>query len=175
MLPHLFGPLITHPWFNFGIIAELVLSIFLFCLGMLQLLTVPGLWMGKSYSYKLALILPILMLVGNGFSAGLYVTAPAELGLGYSLGLAIFSVVMSLVWTIVIREYLGKAHVKAFLGIVQLKPIISENQKPIVQEKQLLTKEEKLIDNKDMFYCRYCGVENSGDAVFCEKCGKKLK
>jgi len=24
------------------------------------------------------------------------------------------------------------------------------------------------------FFCRYCGAENKGDAVFCEKCGKKI-
>jgi len=24
-------------------------------------------------------------------------------------------------------------------------------------------------------FCRYCGAENKSDAVFCEKCGKKLK
>jgi hypothetical protein len=23
-------------------------------------------------------------------------------------------------------------------------------------------------------YCRYCGIENKSDAVFCEKCGKKI-
>jgi ribosomal protein L40E len=24
-------------------------------------------------------------------------------------------------------------------------------------------------------YCRYCGTENKKDAVFCEKCGKKIR
>jgi len=24
------------------------------------------------------------------------------------------------------------------------------------------------------FFCRYCGAENKSDAVFCERCGKKL-
>lgn len=23
-------------------------------------------------------------------------------------------------------------------------------------------------------FCRYCGTENKSDAVFCEKCGKKI-
>jgi len=29
-------------------------------------------------------------------------------------------------------------------------------------------------ESENKFFCRYCGAENQGDAVFCEKCGKKI-
>jgi ribosomal protein L40E len=27
---------------------------------------------------------------------------------------------------------------------------------------------------KGRFFCRYCGAENKADAIFCDKCGKKI-
>lgn len=39
-------------------------------------------------------------------------------------------------------------------------------------EKELSKAREQVMAGK--FFCRYCGGENKSDAVFCEKCGKKL-
>jgi len=30
------------------------------------------------------------------------------------------------------------------------------------------------VPQQEKLFCRYCGVENEGDAVFCMKCGKKI-
>lgn len=152
---------------GFGVLAELMLAILGLCLGLIQIVTVPGLWTGKSYSYKLALIVPILLLISNVSLVGLYTSAPAELELGFNIGTWIFPLIMSMVWVIIFWQYLAKPHVKAFLGITQ--------QQSIVQEKPPTSKEEKLLEDEAKFYCRYCGKENKSDAVFCEKCGKQLK
>jgi len=36
-------------------------------------------------------------------------------------------------------------------------------------------KQQETEQGETRFFCRYCGAENKSDAVFCEKCGKKLK
>ena len=39
----------------------------------------------------------------------------------------------------------------------------------------LRVEEEKQIEgDASKFFCRYCGAANKDDAVFCEKCGKKI-
>jgi hypothetical protein len=98
--PYLCGPLIAHPWFNIRIPAELILAVFVLILGLIQLTTVPGLWIGKPYSYKPALGVPILLFIANLSSVVLYASAPAELGL--VTGSSTFYVVMSLFWLLFI-------------------------------------------------------------------------
>jgi len=171
--PYLNGPLIAHPWFNTGIVAELILAVFLVILGLIQLITVPGLWTGKPYSYKLALGVPILLLIANVSSSVLYATAPAEVGL--DTGSSNFYVAMSVFGVIIYWWYLREPHVQAFLGVVQPKTIIQEEKEPEIQQEPVSLKEEKSMAKDGKFYCRYCGKENETDAVFCEKCGKKLK
>lgn len=34
--------------------------------------------------------------------------------------------------------------------------------------------EQSPIKREESFFCRYCGTENEPDAVYCEKCGKKV-
>jgi ribosomal protein L40E len=157
----------VHSWFSFGVPTELVLAILVLSLGLLQIVTVPGLWTGKPYSYKLALIVPIVLVIANVSSFGLYASAPAELDLGLNVTTILFPLVMSIVWVVIYWQYLGKPHVKAFLGVTQSQPIIQESITP--------QKEEKMVGKEAIFYCRYCGAENKTDAVFCEKCGKQLK
>jgi hypothetical protein len=171
--PYLYGPLIAHPWFNTGIIVELILAVFLVILGIIQLITVPGLWTGKPYSYKLALGVPILLLISNVSSSVLYASAPAELGL--DTGSSNFYVAMSVFWIIIYFWYLREPHVKAYLGVIQSNTIMQEEKEPEIQQEPISMKEEKSMVKDDKFYCRYCGRENEADAVFCEKCGKKLK
>lgn len=171
-LPYLYGPLITHPWFNTGIIAELTIAVFVVILGAIQIITVPGLWNGKPYSYKLALGVPILLLIANFSSFMLYATAPAELGL--NSGISIFFVVMGFFWLIIYWWYLREPHVQAFLGVVKSESIIHKEKELDTQQEPVSIK-KKTITDVDRYFCRYCGKENEADAVFCEKCGKKLK
>lgn len=117
-----------YSWLSFGVPAELVLATLVLCLGFIQIVTVPGLWTGKPYSYKLALIVPILLLIGNVSSVGLYASAPAELDLGFNVGSWVFPLVMSMVWVIIYWQYLGKPHVQAFLGIKQSQPTVLKKQ-----------------------------------------------
>jgi ribosomal protein L40E len=65
--------------------------------------------------------------------------------------------------------------VKAYLGVIQSNTIMQEEKEPEIQQEPISMKEEKSMVKDDKFYCRYCGRENEADAVFCEKCGKKLK
>lgn len=41
-------------------------------------------------------------------------------------------------------------------------------------EKKGETKETVERAGSEMFFCRYCGTQNKTDAIFCEKCGKKI-
>lgn len=165
---------VVHEWFSFWVPAQWVLAILGLCLGLLQIITVLGLWTGKPYSYKLALIVTVLLVIGPISSAGLYASAPAELDMGFNVGTFIFPVVMSIVWIVIYWRYLRRPHVKAFLGITQ--PQITLQEEPTAtKEKTMVVKEEKTSEKEPKFYCRYCGVENKSDAVFCEKCGKQLK
>ena len=157
----------AYAWLSFGVPAELILAVVVLCLGLVQIVTVPGLWTGKSYSYKLALIVPIVLVIVNVSSVGLYASAPAELALDFNIGTYAIGLIMGMFWVIVYWQYLGKPHVKAFLGVTQ--------SELIVLEEPAISKEEKLVSDAAKFYCRYCGAENESDAVFCEKCGKQLK
>ncbi len=79
-------PILSNPeldsWFQFCIPAELAINIFLLVLGFAQIAAVFGLWTGKSYSYKLGLAIPVVLIIINISLAGLYSTAPSEIGLG---------------------------------------------------------------------------------------------
>ena len=157
----------VHPWFSFGLPAELGIAVLVLCLGLLQIVTVPGLWTGKPYSYKLALTVPIVLVIANVLSVGLSSSAPAELNLNLNIGTQLFALGMSVVWVTIYWQYLGKFHVKAYLGIAETQPVI--------QEKPSSAKEEVLSKDETKFYCRYCGADNKTDSVFCEKCGRQLK
>jgi len=82
---------------------------------------------------------------------------------------------MSVFWLGVYWQYIDKPHVKAFLGVAEPRPTLQEKPLVIVQEKQIETVEKKTKENIPKFYCRYCGVENKTDAIFCESCGRKMK
>jgi len=113
-LPLLSNPLMPS-WFKFGLPAELAISILVFALGLVQMFTIYGLWTGKSWSYKLALAIPILIAISWISIAGLYMSAPVQYGLGgyinwIATGASIF-------WAIIYWNYLRKPHVKEYLGV----------------------------------------------------------
>jgi hypothetical protein len=60
-------------------------GLLVFTLGLLHLFAIYGLWMGKSWSYKAALAMPILGAVSWISMALLYMSAPAELGVDASM------------------------------------------------------------------------------------------
>ena len=106
-----------HPWFSIAIPAELALSIISICLGLLQMITVFGLWMGKKYSYTLALAIPIAFVIINLSFLGLYLSAPSEVDLDFNVSILGGLVGGGIVWTLIYWQYLRKPHVKAYLGI----------------------------------------------------------
>jgi len=141
-------------WFGFAVPTELTLSIFVLCLGVLQILVVPGFLAGKKYSYRLALAIPVAFMIVNLAFLGLYSSAPSEIDLGNSMVYPVVSVVVGMFWVLVYWKYLEKPNLKTYLGVTQPKPIVSAETK---------------------FYCRHCGAENKIDAEFCEKCGKNIE
>lgn len=171
VLPYISDPSLN-PWFNFGVVAELILSIIVFCLGLIQLVTFPGLLFGKSYTYKLTLAVPLMLLITNVCFAGLYASAPSELGIGEFVGNSIIFALIGMFSFIIVWKYLGEKNVKNFLGIIPSEPIAPFE--PINSSETSNIEEEKKVSDK-IYYCRYCGGRNKNDAIFCETCGKKLK
>jgi len=122
VLPYLSNSAVD-PWFSFGVPAEMILGFLSLFLGILQIVTVAGLWTGKRYSYRLALVVPLILLIGNICSLGLYASAPAELGLISGVVTSVVASVVSIVWLIIYWQYFDKPHVKIFLGVAETKPL----------------------------------------------------
>ncbi|QQG48412.1 MAG: hypothetical protein HY247_06625 [archaeon] len=114
VLPMLSGSTVD-PWFQFGVPAELAISIALLIAGLLQLLTVSGLWFGRKYSYYMALILPVVILAVNLTYALLTYSAPESLGLRDSTQWSY--VVSGVFWVAIYWNYLRKPRVKAYLKV----------------------------------------------------------
>ncbi len=161
-LPYLENPLL-HEWFRIGIPVEIALSILGFGFGIIQIFTIFGLWIGKSWSYKLALSVPLLIVFSHVSITVLYLSAPPEYGIQESLNWV--PLIFSILFAVIYWSYLRKPHVRRFLGIWL---DLDKAQKPSDSDMQ-----EK-VRIKEPFFCRYCGKENKLDAVFCEKCGRKI-
>ena len=116
VLPDLSNPSLD-PWFQFGVPAETALSVFLILFGLLQFVTVYGLWRGKSWSYRSALAIPILIVLINASFVVLYYSAPLSLNLR-SPTLA-GSVAGGVVWVVVYWGYLRRGHVKEYLNVIR--------------------------------------------------------
>ena len=113
-LPRLSDPTLPR-WFTFGVPAELLISLLVFALGLIQLYTIYGLWSGRSWSYRLALTIPILGMIGWVSLAGLYMSAPPGFGIRESAPWILVG--FSVFWTIVYWVYLRRPHVKEYLGV----------------------------------------------------------
>lgn len=61
--------------------------------------------------------------------------------------------------------------IMATILIIVVFYIVSSQRKSKAQGKVAETISRKMPST---VYCRYCGAENKADAVFCEKCGKKM-
>lgn len=142
-LPHLSDPGVAE-WFKFGVPAELAINLLVFALGLIQLFTIIGLWTGKSWSYKLALAIPVLAAVSWILMAGLYMSAPIELEIRESINWV--AVGASIFWAIIYWSYLRQPHVKEYLGVITI-------HRPI---------------------CSQCGRVIPSNVKFCPYCGKAL-
>jgi hypothetical protein len=165
VLPNLSNPSAPE-WFRFGIPVEIIIAFFFVVFGFLTLLVVYGLIMGRSWSYDFALLVPIIVTVLNFWQTVLYYSAPLEIGLRETAEGAIPIIVFNIFWLVVIWSYLTRPHVKHYLKETPLPsplaPILPPPPPP------------SLIASSEKKFCRYCGTENKTDAVFCEKCGKRI-
>lgn len=168
VLPYLSYPSMPE-WSKLGVPAELALSVFRLCLGLLQIVTFLGLWTGKRYSYKLALPVAMLLVINSLAITGLYLSAPAQLDLSYYIGFSLIFLAIDIAWAIVYWRYLRKQDVKTFFGVTQPEPTLQKPQ-PSIQEK-IITPEKNPSDTKTKSYCKHCGAENKSGALFCKKCG----
>jgi len=114
VLPHLSESWVAE-WFKFGVPAELAINLLVCALGIIQMFTIIGLWTGKSWSYKLALAIPVLAVVSWISMAGLYISAPIELGIRESINWV--PIGASIIWMIIYWSYLRKPHVKEYLRV----------------------------------------------------------
>jgi hypothetical protein len=108
-----------HPWFMFAIPVDLILGITTLCIGVIQVVTVFGLWTGKRYSHLFSLLAPIFLLIINVLLVGLYASAPSEVNLSISWGLISFEILANTLWIAIYWRYLGQSHVKTFLGVTK--------------------------------------------------------
>jgi hypothetical protein len=120
VLPLLSDPMVPE-WFKFGVPAEIGINLFAFSFGIIQMFTIVGLWTGKSWSYKMALTIPVLAAVSWIAWGALFMSAPIELGFREStkwvpIGASIF-------WAIIILSYLRKPHVKEYLSVTVQKTL----------------------------------------------------
>lgn len=162
VLPDLSDPR-THEWFRVGVPAEAMIGFFVVAFGFLTLLIVYGLYTARSWSYDFALAIPVCITVINIATMGLYLSAPLELELREA-GLAVVPFVGgNMVWLVIVWSYLTSPHVKQYLKQIPSSPHVPVPPPPVA----VATSEEEK-------FCRYCGAENKTDAVFCEKCGKKI-
>lgn len=153
------------PWFQTGIPVLLALSVTFLLVGILQLVDAYGFLTGKSFSYRFALIVPLILTIVSLIAAGVALSAPTNLNVPsfaywVYLGIGIF-------WLLVYFLYLTKPGAKAYLNVASDLKI----KKAPVQA----VSTEYVVIKQGKFYCRYCGTENPKDTVFCESCGKQLR
>ena len=112
-------PLLSDPdmpdWFRFGVPAQITIYLFIFALGLVRLCTIYGLWTGRSWSYKLAMPVPVLNVIGWMLDVGLLMSAPVEFGLRESIS---WSSASSILWVIIYWGYLRRPHVKRYLHVI---------------------------------------------------------
>jgi len=162
-LSYLSSPFI-HEWFRFGIPAETMLNLFIVAFGFLTLLVVYGLYTAKSWSHDFAFAIPLFITFINVAAMLLYASAPIDELRGEANAVIPF-IVMNLFWLVVVWSYLSQSHVKKYLNQIPIPP----PQMPVPPPSPV-----SVATSGEKRFCRYCGAENKQDAVFCEKCGKKI-
>ena len=118
---HLISDPLTHEWLKLAIPAELGLFVAILIAALFQLLSIPGLPRGKSWSYKLALGVPILVAIFSLALGVLYAIAPPEFSELQSqrMILAFLFAVFQLVAAFLFWKYLNRPEAKMFLEMMQ--------------------------------------------------------
>lgn len=120
VLPFLSDPLVLE-WFKFGVPVALAINVLVFVLGIIQLFTIYGLLKGKSWSYYLALAIPILASGTSISTIILYMSAPAGLGIRESIDfVSALPAVLSIAFIVIYWIYLRKPHVKEYLRVTPI-------------------------------------------------------
>lgn len=171
-LPLLSDPQMN-PWVRFGLPAEMMISFFVLAFGFLTLLVVYGLVTRRSWSYHFGLAIPIFTAIINFASIALYSSAPAELELQGAVESIAPFLVINLIWLVILWVYLPKPHVKQYLNVIPTPPATVPIP-PTASTLPVPPSPEPVATTEGKKFCRYCGVDNKTDAVFCEKCGKKI-
>jgi hypothetical protein len=161
------------PWFNFAIPIELIISIIIMMVGLMQLIGVAGLWSGKKYAYKIALALPIMSIITNLSLAILYSSAPTAIE--YIFSNIIYGVGGAIFWLVIYFAYFNKQHVKIWLKVVAApaqQPYYAPMQYPPANPAPYAMQQPVFQHPR---FCTYCGAETPDDIAFCGRCGKQLK
>ena len=128
-----FGVWELEPLLGFRFTVETTIGYLNLFLGVLQILTAFWLWKGNNYSYKLALVVPIIMVASNFCSIALYASAPFPFGIGFTVEGNVVGTAWNIVWLSIFWWYLRRSDVKAFLDIGQFQ---SSLQKTMPEEKK---------------------------------------
>ena len=116
VLSYLSNPIVPQ-WFQFGVPAELAITSIIVVLGILQLITIYGLWTGRPWSYLPALAIPIISVIVTFSLIALYASAPASLGLLTASGVFIGEAFGSIIWAALYWHYIRRPDVKEYLGV----------------------------------------------------------
>lgn len=103
------------PWFRMAVPAEIALNVAAVILGLVQLITIFGLWTAKPWSYRLAFIVPVVIASISWGAVLLYLSAPAYLELNSWVNVP--SAVMNTVWIGIFWGYLRRPRVKRYLRV----------------------------------------------------------
>jgi hypothetical protein len=150
-------------WYNYGIPVLLAISVIVMIVGLLQLVGVAGLWSGKKYAYRIALLIPLLSIITNLSSIAVSLSASFDIALVVSSGIT--GIGAAVFWLIIYLAYFNKQHVKIWLKVIPApapQPYYGHVQypatPPVFQQKH---------------FCKHCGAETP-NAAFCGNCGRQL-
>lgn len=103
----------TTAWASWAVPIEAALMLIVVVLGIMQFVTIYGLWNRRSWSYKYGLAIPIVAIITNWSEMFLLLTAPISLGIIANPIMPIISLISGIIYI----AYLRQAHVKEWLRV----------------------------------------------------------
>lgn len=170
-------------WFRFGLPTDIVLNFFMALAAFLSLLTVYGLSTGRSWSYYATTAFTVFISLIYIFTTVLYASAPpdvvsimASTGFSVELHIATNAVLffVSIIWAAITRVYIARSDVKQYLNRITTPPPAAVPVPPAQPPLLVPPPTEHVAPTKQKKFCRYCGAEQRLEAIFCNKCGKKI-
>lgn len=104
------------PWLQQNILILEFISVIGIFIAVAQIVNAFGFWNGKSFVFRGALLTQTILFVMNLLWLYIEINAPSVLGLSPS-ALDFGTVIWSGIWIVILWNYLGKANVRAFLGV----------------------------------------------------------